>query len=128
MANMMNVPEREVIKQIYLFTFSPVFAECKYASHEEVTAKGHHFTVFDIPAEEKEKAFEGLDFFSDRKMDETLIDLHTSRRFLFRDAIVVKDDELIFIASPYYADGGGTIIDFIKDEDAAVEARKVLKK
>ena len=67
-----------------------------------------------IPDEDKEKVFDALYPFIGRpSLDDTLIDIHTSKTFKVRDYIVTREGDGNFLVSPYYAEAGGTVLDWM---------------
>ena len=67
-----------------------------------------------IPEEDKEKVLDALYPFIGRpSLDDTLIDIHTSKTFKVRDYMVVREGDGNFLVSPYYAEAGGTVLDWM---------------
>ena len=67
-----------------------------------------------IPEEDKAKVLDALYPFIGRpSLDETLIDIHTQRTFKVRDYIVTREGDGNFLVSPYYAEAGGTVLDWM---------------
>ncbi|MBQ7651599.1 MAG: hypothetical protein IJS15_11610 [Victivallales bacterium] len=67
-----------------------------------------------IPDEDKEKVFDALYPFIGRpSLEDTLIDVHTSKTFKVRDYMVVREGDGNFLVSPYYAEAGGTVLDWM---------------
>ena len=67
-----------------------------------------------IPEEDKAKVLDALYPFIGRpSLDETLIDIHTQRTFKVRDYIVTREGDGNFLVSPYYAEKGGTVLDWM---------------
>jgi hypothetical protein len=51
-------------------------------------------------------------------MDEERVDLHSGKKFKIREFHVTREGGMNCLVSPYYEDGGGTVIDwFPPDED-----------
>ena len=50
-------------------------------------------------------------------MDEEMVDLHTSRRFLVREFAVVREGNGNFLVTPYYAEKGGTVLDWVAPQN-----------
>ena len=42
-----------------------------------------------------------------------LEDIHTEREFLFKDLLVVKNGDLVELETPFFMDGGGSVIDWV---------------
>ena len=67
-----------------------------------------------IPESDKQKVFDALYPFIGRpSLDDTLIDIHASRTFKVRDYIVTREGDGNFLVSPYYAEAGGTVLDWM---------------
>ena len=67
-----------------------------------------------IPDEDKQKVFDALYPFIGRpSLDDTLIDIHASKTFKVRDYIVTREGDGNFLVSPYYAEAGGTVLDWM---------------
>ena len=67
-----------------------------------------------IPEEDKRDVLERLYPFIDTpSLDDTMTDLHTEKTFKVRDFIVVREGDGNFLATPYYAEAGGTVLDWI---------------
>ena len=70
-----------------------------------------------IPEEDKEKVLNALYPFNDTPaLDDERLDIHNNRTFKVRDYIVVREGDGNFLVSPYYAEAGGTVLDWIKPE------------
>ncbi len=71
-----------------------------------------------IPDGEREGVFEQLYPFIDRpSLDDEMLDLHTDSVFKVRDFLAIREGGLNFIASPRYAEAGGTVLDWISIAD-----------
>jgi hypothetical protein len=71
-----------------------------------------------IPAEKKEQVLRDLYPFDPvPKLDEERLDLHSGKTFRVRDFRVTREDGMNYLVSPYYEDGGGTVIDWMPAED-----------
>jgi len=79
------------------------------------------FTVeeFIIPEEDRELVLEQLYPFSPiPKLTDMMIDIHVDRKFMVKDFRVTWEHGMNYLVSPYYPEGGGTVIDWW-DENAA---------
>ena len=47
------------------------------------------------------------------KLDDERVDLHLGKRFLVGDFKVVRVGQMNYLVSPYYAESGATVIDWI---------------
>jgi hypothetical protein len=50
-------------------------------------------------------------------LDDELLDIHTDKNFKVRDYIVTREGDGNFLVSPYYAEKGGTVLDWIRLKD-----------
>jgi len=67
-----------------------------------------------IPEEEKAAVLQKLYIFDPvPSLDEERFDLHSGRKFKVRDFRVTREDGHNFLVSPYYEEGGGTVIDWM---------------
>ena len=67
-----------------------------------------------IPESDKQKVFDALYPFIGRpSLDDTLIDIHAGKTFKVRDYIVTREGDGNFLVSPYYAEAGGTVLDWM---------------
>ena len=74
--------------------------------------------VYEIPDKDKEEVLESLYFLEPvPKPTDVLIDLHEEKQFVFKDALVVREDGMNFVVSPYYTRSGGTLLDFAESDD-----------
>jgi hypothetical protein len=46
-------------------------------------------------------------------MDSRMRDIHSGKRFMLKDFIVVREGDGNFLVSPYYAEAGGTVLDWM---------------
>lgn len=79
------------------------------------------FTVeeFIIPDEDRELVLEQLYPFSPiPKLTDMMIDIHVDREFMVKDFRVTWEHGMNYLVSPYYPEGGGTVIDWW-DKNAA---------
>jgi len=67
-----------------------------------------------IPEEKKEPVLEALyPFIPMPSMDEERIDLHSGKKFKIREFRVTREGGMNCLVSPYYEEGGGTVIDWV---------------
>ena len=72
-----------------------------------------------IPKKDKEKVLNALyPFTPTPKIDGILYCLHESKNFKVRDFKVIREDNRNYLVSPYYANSGGMIIDWISEEQS----------
>ena len=71
-----------------------------------------------IPEEDKQKVLDMLyPFAGQPSLDDELLDIHTDKNFKVRDYIVTREGDGNFLVSPYYAEKGGTVLDWIRLKD-----------
>ena len=64
--------------------------------------------------EKKEPVLAALyPFIPKPSLDEERIDLHSGRKFKIRDFRVTREGGMNCLVSPYYEEGGGTVIDWV---------------
>ena len=67
-----------------------------------------------IPEHDKERLFDVLYPFDCKPcMDSRMLDIHAGRTFTVRDFIVVREGDGNFLVSPFYAEAGGTVLDWM---------------
>jgi hypothetical protein len=70
-----------------------------------------------IPDEKKAEVLAQLYIFDPVPgLDEERYDLHSGKKFFVRDYRVTREDGMNFLVSPYYEEGGGTVIDWLPAE------------
>jgi hypothetical protein len=71
------------------------------------------FRVYDIPEEKKGEVlvqlFPGM---FPPGMEEEMEDIHSGKTFVVRDFIVTREGGMNVLASPFYFEAGGTVIDW----------------
>jgi hypothetical protein len=71
-----------------------------------------------VPEEQKELVLRALyPFIPLPSMDEERIDLHSGKRFKIREFRVIREGRMNFLVSPYYQEGGGTVIDWVPPDE-----------
>ena len=77
-----------------------------------------------IPDEDKAKVLDTLyPFLEAPSLDDERIDIHANKSFKVRDYIVTREGDGNFLVSPYYAEAGGTVLDWVmpnKDGDGTI--------
>lgn len=69
---------------------------------------------YEIPAGEKAAVLRDLYPFEDvPEMDDQKFDLHLERIFRVGDFKVIREGGINYLVSPFYYDGGGTVIDWV---------------
>jgi hypothetical protein len=69
--------------------------------------------IYEIPDGQKEAIFKQLYFFRPvPSLDDVMEDIHAEKRFRVREFLVAREGEMNVLASPYYLEAGGTVIDW----------------
>jgi hypothetical protein len=89
--------------------------------------------ILELPEETKIKLLNKFNIFSPKKPDQKLYDLHSGQCCYWRECEIVVDftDGSLFIVSPFYAHGGGTLIDLwpvTEDYDPNIPLEEQYKK
>lgn len=72
---------------------------------------------YQLPLESKASFFAENSHFGNRLcMTDTVFDLHSQKFFTLSDYKVIREREINYIVSPYYLEGGGTVIDFMPEQ------------
>jgi hypothetical protein len=50
-------------------------------------------------------------------LDTVLYDLHSDKEFVVREFRVIREDGSNWLVSPYYEEGGGTVIDWVSPDE-----------
>ena len=122
--NSLGADEREMLLMI-----TGAQARLGYPTETLKMANGCEVEKYVIPDEDKQKVLDMLyPFAGQPALDDELLDIHTNKTFKVRDFIVTREGDGNFLVSPYYAEAGGTVLDWVhpsKGEDLFV--RTVLK-
>lgn len=106
--NNMSVTERKFLKAI-LGEQPPL----DYPLKPLTLSNGFTSQVYEIPKKEKPGVYEKLYCFTDgMSMDDEALDIHSGKMFHVRDFLVIREDGMNFLASPYYPESGGTVLDW----------------
>lgn len=74
-----------------------------------------------IPDKKKAEVLEALYIFTPiPSLDEEKYDLHTGKKFKVREFRVTREGGHNFLVSPYYEEGGGTVIDWIDPDEGNI--------
>lgn len=99
----------------------PLDVRLPYPTQPMYLPDGTSVEEFLIPDEDKEIVLAQLYPFSPiPKLTDVLYDLHADKTFHVRDFRVTWEHGMNYLVSPYYPEGGGTVIDWM-DEDAWVD-------
>ena len=108
-ANTLGLTEREMMMQI-----SGPQEPLDYPTETLEMANGCKVERYIIPDEDRQKVLDALyPFFPTPSLDADMLDIHTQRRFKVRDYIVTREGDGNFLVTPYYAEAGGTVLDWI---------------
>lgn len=112
--NNLGLQERDLLMKI----FGPQ-ERLDYPTTKLKMSNGCEVERYIIPDEEKKKVLDMLYPFTNQpSLDEELTDIHVKKTFKVRDYIVVREGNGNFLMSPYYAEKGGTVLDWLrKDHD-----------
>lgn len=74
--------------------------------------------VYDIPQDQKAAVLEKLyPFRPVPLLGEEMEDIHTEKTFKVKDFAVLREGGMNALVSPFYLEGGGSVIDWIPVED-----------
>ena len=120
-SNSLGVQEREMLMQL----FGPQ-DRLDYPTEILKMANGCEVERYIIPDEDKEKVLDALyPFFDTPSQDADMLDLHTQKTFKVRDYIVTREGNGNFLVTPYYAEAGGTVLDWVApDNDGSCKTLK----
>ncbi|MBQ7178506.1 MAG: hypothetical protein IJS08_13910 [Victivallales bacterium] len=117
-ANSLGAAEREMLMMI-----TGAQERLDYPTEPLEMANGCEVEKYIIPNEDRQKVLDALYPFTEvPSLDTMLLDLHTSKTFKVRDYIVTREGDGNFLVTPYYAEAGGTVLDWVKPdkEDADI--------
>ncbi|MBK8616259.1 MAG: hypothetical protein IPN96_03910 [Anaerolineales bacterium] len=99
----------------------PIEEKLPYATRLMFFPNGTSVEEFIIPDEDKEIVLEQLYPFSPiPKLTDEVEDMHAGKKFIVKDFRVTWEHGINYLVSPYYPESGGTVIDWI-DENNWVE-------
>ena len=128
-ANSLGLGERKL-----LMWFTGPQEPLDYPMEDLEMANGCVVKKYVIPEADKEKVLKALYPFAPcPKLDEVRIDIHTEKKFTVRDFMVTREGDGNFLVTPYYAEAGGTVLDWIKcseaddDDDVIISVQTISK-
>lgn len=69
--------------------------------------------IYEIPDDQKEAILEQLYIFRPvPSLDDVMEDIHAEKHFRVREFLVAREGGMNVLASPYYLESGGTVIDW----------------
>ena len=108
-ANSLGAAEREMLLMI-----TGAQERLDYPTEPLEMANGCEVEKYIIPNEDRQKVLDALYPFTEvPSLDTVLLDLHTSKTFKVRDYIVTRQGDGNFLVTPYYAEAGGTVLDWV---------------
>lgn len=114
-SNTLGLQEREMLMQI-----SGPQERLDYPTETLRMSNGCEVERYIIPEEDKQQVLDALYPFNDQPgLDDERLDIHTSRLFKVRDYLVTREGNGNFLVTPFYAEAGGTVLDWIMPDKAA---------
>lgn len=114
-ANALGLQERRMMMQL----FGPQ-ERLDYPTEIMKMANGCEVERYIIPEEDRQKVLDALYPFNDQPgLDDERLDIHTSRLFKVRDYLVTREGNGNFLVTPFYAEAGGTVLDWMMPDKAA---------
>jgi|GEM_PF-460682 len=90
---------------------------------KRIEVHGRMIEEYIIPEDKKAEVLDQMYLFEPvPSLDEERFDLHSGKLFRVRDFRVTREDDHNWLVSPYYEEGGGTMIDWMPAEWANEEA------
>jgi len=91
-------------------------------STKPLVINGVEIEEYVIPDDKKAEVLKELYIFDPvPALDEERFDLHSGKKFVIRDFRVTREEGQNFLVSPYYEEGGGTVIDWMPAEAGDLE-------
>ncbi len=110
----MSIPEKDLLCLI-LNPEPPL----PFPLHPLPMARGPEAQEYEIPQEKRLKILRQLyPFFPTPPLDSQLYDLHHQAPFMVREFRVIRERNRNILVSPYYPQSGGTVLDWIQNEDS----------
>ena len=107
--NTLGLQEREMLLMI-----TGAQERLDYPTEPLEMANGCEVEKYIIPNEDRQKVLDALYPFTEvPSLDTVLLDLHTGKTFKVRDYIVTREGDGNFLVTPYYAEAGGTVLDWV---------------
>lgn len=114
-SNALGLQERRMMMQL-----SGPQERLDYPTEIMKMANGCEVERYIIPEEDRQKVLDALYPFNDQPgLDDERLDIHTSRLFKVRDFIVTREGNGNFLVTPFYAEAGGTVLDWMMPDKAA---------
>ncbi len=114
-SNALGLQERRMMMQL-----SGPQERLDYPTEIMKMANGCEVERYIIPEEDRQKVLDALYPFNDQPgLDDERLDIHTSRLFKVRDYLVTREGNGNFLVTPFYAEAGGTVLDWMMPDKAA---------
>ena len=108
-ANNLGLQEREM-----LILITGPQKRLDYPTEKMKMSNGCEVERYIIPESDRQKVLDALyPFFHTPSLDADMLDLHTQKTFKVRNYIVTREGNGNFLVTPYYAEAGGTVLDWI---------------
>ena len=108
--NNLGLQEREL-----LMTICGPAERLEYPTEMMKMSNGCEVERYLIPDEDRQKVLDALyPFAGTPSLDEECMDLHTGKTFRIRDYIVTREGSGNFLVTPFYAEKGGTVLDWVE--------------
>jgi hypothetical protein len=107
-------PEKTILKAI-----TEPSDRLQFPSETVELSIGFDAEMYVIPEEHKQEVLEQVyPFKGIPALGDVMYDLHEEKDFKVKDFKVLREDGYNFLVSPYYANSGGTVIDWMPEEAA----------
>ena len=114
--NGLGLQEREVLMMI-----AGPQPRLDYPTETLEMSNGCKVERYVIPDADRQRVLDELYPFAEQpSLDDVLVDLHTDRPFRVRDFIVTREGDGNFLVTPYYAEAGGTVLDWVKPDKCSI--------
>lgn len=115
-------------KNIYKVIIGYKMDELNYPLKEVNTEEFGVEFVYEIPEDKKEEVLEDLwPFTWIPSIDEVFTDIHEGLKFNLKDYMVIRFDTYNMIVSPWYFKSGGTVLDFVKENDRGIYVQTIMR-
>lgn len=113
-------------KNLYKMIIGYKMGELNYPLKEVKSEQFGVEFVYEIPEDKKEEVLEDLwPFTGIPSIDEVFIDIHEGQQFNLKDYMVIRFDTYNMIVSPWYFKSGGTVLDFLKEDDNGISVQMI---
>ena len=113
-------------KNLYKMIIGYKMGELNYPLKEVKSEQFGVEFVYEIPEDKKEEVLEDLwPFTGIPSIEEAFIDIHEGQQFNLKDYMVIRFDTYNMIVSPWYFKSGGTVLDFLKEDDNGISVQMI---